>query len=142
MLQTYPDEVEADLARFYGLDIADYWRGTLSARRVWTLVTHLPEDAATAKAQRGNHWSEQMYLLAHLVDVVAFHRAEWANSHGAKLQPTPVTRPGDIETAHAEREQSKGLHDALRDMMTGGVPVLALPAGTAGLRQPAEDIVR
>jgi hypothetical protein len=39
--------VEADLQRFYGLDLADMWRGKLTVRKVAVLVANLPPGAQT-----------------------------------------------------------------------------------------------
>lgn len=72
LLLSYPEEIEADLVRFYpACDVGKFWRGEMTARRLWVLVSQLPEESATVRAQRGTHWSEQMYLLARLVDEVA-----------------------------------------------------------------------
>jgi hypothetical protein len=141
LLRHFADEVEADLARFYGLDVGDYWRGTLSARRLWVLVSQLPDDAATVKAQRGTPWPDLLYLVARLADEVAYGRAEWANAHGAHVQPQPVPRPGDADTVRDEREQVRGVHDALTGMMRGDV-VLALPSGDAEPLPPSEEVIR
>ena len=40
------EALEADLARYYQLDLADMWRGRLSVRRVSVLVHHLPPGCA------------------------------------------------------------------------------------------------
>lgn len=135
LLAQYPDEIEADIARYYpGHDIADFWRGTMSGRKLAVLVRHLPEDSATVKAQRGSPWSDLMYLVAYLADTVAYSRADYLNAHGASARPTPVPRP-QTEADRAEREQVHLVHDALVDMMHGHVPADA-PSGDGRLYQP------
>lgn len=105
------------------------------------LVSQLPDDAATVKAQRETPWTDLLYLVARVVDEVAYSRAEWANAHGAKVQPKPVARPGEADSVNAEREQVRGVHDALTDMMRGHVP-LALPPGQGTPAPPSEEIIR
>lgn len=60
--------MEADLQHYYGIDLADYWRGDLSLRRLSVLASRLPADSnvvrAITKTQPG--WDVQAYLLADL----------------------------------------------------------------------------
>jgi hypothetical protein len=128
LLRAFPEEIEADLARFYpGRDIAQFWRGEMTGRALAVLIRHLPEDAALVKAQRGTHWSELMYLVAHIADTVAYARADYANAHGGSASPEPVPRP-DSPDAEEDRQRVRHLHDALTDMMHGR-PALELAAG-------------
>jgi len=46
--------VEADLLRFYGVDLLDAHRGRLSRRRLRVLIQHLPRDAALVRALHGD----------------------------------------------------------------------------------------
>lgn len=43
--------MEADLARYYGLDLADYYRGGLSLRRLRSLIRWLPAESAVARVE-------------------------------------------------------------------------------------------
>jgi hypothetical protein len=93
--------VEADLLRYYGVDLLDYHRGTLSARRLRVLVEHLPRDAALVRALHGERadWGLAEHLLAATVDqlatgnwlFVAANRDEHAD---VPERPKPVPRPG------------------------------------------------
>lgn len=91
--------LRADLQRYYGLDLADIWRGTLAPRRVWNLSEHLPEDAALAASLAGGPehrgWTLQTYLLAHLLNSVRFADANNVRVNGGKLKsdPKPVQTP-------------------------------------------------
>lgn len=38
--------MEADLLHFYGVDLVDWYRGTISTRRVVNLVWQLPQESA------------------------------------------------------------------------------------------------
>jgi hypothetical protein len=63
-----PDTLEFDLQRYHGIDVADYWRGELSLRRLSVLVYHLPPESATARKFNPDvaGWTVEAYLLAHL----------------------------------------------------------------------------
>lgn len=50
------------------MDLLDFYRGTLSARRLIILIRHLPADSALARALNDNQtpWSTTDHLLADL----------------------------------------------------------------------------
>jgi hypothetical protein len=65
--------VEADLTRYYQVDIRDRWRydehdrPLLTLRRLSVLIRHLPDDSATAVAINGEPgWTRGEVLLADL----------------------------------------------------------------------------
>ena len=72
-----------DLLRFYGVDLADFYRGELSPRRLSVLLHHLPADSAThvALTDTPAAWSLQSFLLA---DVYAALTGE---QHPARPKP-------------------------------------------------------
>jgi len=93
--------VEADLLRFYGVDLLDYHRGRLSARRLRVLIQHLPREAALVRAVRGEaaEWGLAEHLLATAVDQLAagnwlFTAAHTAEDRDPPQRPEPVPRPG------------------------------------------------
>jgi hypothetical protein len=93
--------VEADLLRFYGVDLLDYHRGRLTARRLRVLIRHLPKDAALVRAVRGEDvdWGLTEHLLAAAVDQLAAGNWMFAAVHTAEgadppERPEPVPRPG------------------------------------------------
>jgi hypothetical protein len=53
MLREHPDALEADLQRFYGVQLGDLWRGRLSLRRLSVLVQYLPPGSAIWAQQTG-----------------------------------------------------------------------------------------
>ncbi|MEV7925306.1 hypothetical protein [Kitasatospora sp. NPDC088779] len=91
--------LRADFQRFYGLDLADVWRGHLSPRRAWALAEHLPEESALAASLAGGPehrgWTLQTHLLAHLLNAVRFADANNVRVNGGKLKrdPEPVKTP-------------------------------------------------
>lgn len=50
-LRLYGEEIEADLA-FRNVDLLDFYRGRMTARRLYVLVQGLPPDSATVQAAR------------------------------------------------------------------------------------------
>lgn len=44
--------MEADLARYYQIELADLWRGRLSLRRLFVLLRWLPYESAVAQIER------------------------------------------------------------------------------------------
>jgi len=50
LLNEFGGEIEADLLRFYRVDLLDYHRGSLSLRRLGVLIKHLPADSALVRA--------------------------------------------------------------------------------------------
>lgn len=60
--------MEADLLRFYGVDVRDRWhpdrRRRLTLRRIHVLLRHLPHDAATVAAQRDHR---PFFALEHVL---------------------------------------------------------------------------
>lgn len=44
--------MEADLARYYQIELADLWRGRLSLRRLFVLLRWLPYESAVAQVER------------------------------------------------------------------------------------------
>lgn len=47
----WPRELEVDLQRFYGVDLADLYRGELSWRRVYALTAGLPIESLVRSQQ-------------------------------------------------------------------------------------------
>lgn len=64
--------MEADLQRYYQIDLADYWRGKLSVRRLSVLVHRLPLDSATVvkTAELSPGWDTKAFLLADIFAAV------------------------------------------------------------------------
>lgn len=96
------------------MDLLDYHRGLLSARRLRVLIRHLPRESALVRAVHGPvaDWGPVEHLLAAAVDELA--AANWlfvsANlpEHADQPQrPEPVARPGQepAETPAATPEQ-------------------------------------
>lgn len=89
--------MEADLARFYGVDYRDRWRRDQRGRRVLTLrrlrvlIRHLPEESALALAERDGkpHWSVEAHLIDDLRMSLTGTKAHPAQRHPARPKPLP-----------------------------------------------------
>lgn len=97
--------MEADLLRYYRVDLLDYHRGTLSPRRLRVLIKHLPRDSALVRALHGDvaEWGLAEHLLAGAVDELAvgnwlFVAANSDENADVPERPRPVPRPG-VEAA-------------------------------------------
>ena len=96
--------MEADLLRFYQMDLLDYYRGTLSPRRLRVLIRYLPRESALVRALHGDvaDWGLTEHLLAGVVDELAvgnwlFVTANSDEHADPPARPRPVPRPGAEE---------------------------------------------
>lgn len=91
--------MEADLARHYPRDadqLAAFWRGEMSFRRLWVLVSGLPRDSNTARALLGEaaDWSPETHRLTDLLDAFNALTYVLVRANGGKMRrPSPVPRP-------------------------------------------------
>ncbi|MFG2128289.1 hypothetical protein ACGFNV_10860 [Streptomyces sp. NPDC048751] len=84
------------------MDLLDWHRDRLSARRLSVLIKHLPRDSALNRDLHGEaaEWSVTDHLLAAAVDHLAaanwmFATVNTAEDGEAPEPPVPVPRPGD-----------------------------------------------
>ena len=101
--------MEADLQRYYRLDLRDLWRGGLTLRRVGVMVAGLPPESLTMSRvlpdlpdRDGGPerlWSVEAQLLATVVDAVqsATHAIVQSNAKHRVRPPRPLPRPGGRE---------------------------------------------
>ncbi|MFJ8106769.1 hypothetical protein [Streptomyces sp. NPDC096132] len=100
------------------MDLLDWHRERLSARRLSVLIKHLPRDSALNRDLHGEaaDWSVTDHLLAAAVDHLA--AANWMfacvnSDEGDQPEPpAPVPRPGDAgeeeEDSPPPKEPSEG----------------------------------
>lgn len=64
--------VEADLRRYYGVDLLAFWRDEFTPRQVLVMLYHLPAESASAALLRDKpelqDWGLNAYLLGTVVD--------------------------------------------------------------------------
>lgn len=90
-----PDDLEADLQAVYGLDLAGYWRGEISPRRLAVLADRLPPGSVTWARLRGmpSGWDYGDVLLA---DV---YHALTGEAHPLRPAQKAVSRYADRRAA-------------------------------------------
>jgi hypothetical protein len=94
LLSEHGEAIEADLARYYHLALADLFTGRLSWRRLDVLLAALPLDSATVQARYGEtiSWTANEHLLAGTLD--ALNQIIWQLGGGKGSRPKRLTRPG------------------------------------------------
>jgi hypothetical protein len=113
VIQHYPDELEADLLEFFGVDLLNLWRGRLSLRRIGILIQSLMSKPGRstllmALDERAK-WAERDYFLARISDALElsnylFLKANVPDEDTRDLEyPAPIPRPGEPEP-QPERE--------------------------------------
>lgn len=121
-LRYFPEEIEADLQRYYGIDIGDWWREEISSRRLLVLIEQLPGESATFRARNiGDRWNETQHILAYIADQITFARRE-AQGEDSTWNPQPLPRPNEGNLRQEEQEIMSTVHDGLLAMMSGGPP--------------------
>ncbi|MFC9649206.1 hypothetical protein [Streptomyces sp. NPDC056937] len=83
------------------MDLLDWHRGRISARRLAVLIEHMPRDSAISHALHGDaaEWTVTDYLLAAAVDHLAaanwmFAAVNTDENADPPEAPIPVPRPG------------------------------------------------
>jgi len=114
IISEFPEALEADLQRYYGLDFVRFFRpgSGLSWRKLLALIDNLPPESALNTAVRNitpeerlaanagdpvkARWSTVESLLAALIDEVRQVSWMYASSHSDKAiaRPQPIRRPG------------------------------------------------
>lgn len=109
----YHEDLEYDLhVRCNGVDLLDFWRGTLSPRRLTLLLRRLPTDSmffrkAYPDDARIAEWGPTEYLLADIFDLTYAGLAA-----GSKQKPEPYPRPAAvIEKKRRDDARHKALID-------------------------------
>lgn len=115
--------MESDFQRYYGLDLTDCLRGSLSLRRVDVLVAGLPAESLTMSALAPvmaqlpasdappRQWSTEAHLVASVVDAVTQLTAIYTAAHSKSApkweplpRPTPKRQPTIRRMTDAQRE--------------------------------------
>lgn len=85
------------MQRFYGIELADRYRGRLSDRRLLTLIRELPSESATMRAiDPDTVWGLSEQLAASQIDMLAQLGWLYASAHSKGRVPRPkqIPRPG------------------------------------------------
>ncbi|MEU7863485.1 hypothetical protein [Nonomuraea sp. NPDC049141] len=119
-MRDYPDELEADLLQFFGVDLLDYWRRRVSFRRLSILVIRLlsmPGESSLAEAKFGERarWGYKEHLLADVVD--RLNIANWMvvqvnkSAESDNPFPEPHPRPGAGVASEKKKQEFASPHE-------------------------------
>lgn len=91
--------MEADLQRYYGVDLADLWRGRLSLRKISVLVTHLPPGSAVwaTESDLDYGWTLTDILLSDVFHALA------GEAHPARPKPQKAAQKQQDGNSMIER---------------------------------------
>lgn len=106
LLREQRNAIEADLHRYYGIDLLDFYRGRISLRKLAVLVEGLPAEATVYRnlQPEAAGWDIHTYLLAGILD--ALNDANWQRAEGkAHNRPERVPRPYDIAVNNAKQRR-------------------------------------
>lgn len=115
VMTEYPEELEADLLQFFGVDLLDVWRGNISLRRIMVLskrLMHMHGRAALPMAyDESLSWGTQEHLTAKIAD--SLEVANWmfiqanTSEDGEEIPfPDPIPRPGVEPPEEAPKEMA------------------------------------
>src|SRR5690606_16392944 len=81
LLDEHGEAVEADLLRYYGVDILDLGHRRLTWGRLRRLLERLPRESNLVRETVGERaaWGDSEHLLAMAVDML--HVANWQRGH-------------------------------------------------------------
>lgn len=108
-LRNWPHEIEADLARYYHLDIADWHQGGMSSRRLLALLEQLPDDSAYKTVfERAGQWPVWQQMLKTVANETSLHRASLYaggdNSYDVQVFLDPLEQQERADEAAAEQQ--------------------------------------
>jgi hypothetical protein len=133
-----PDDLEADLRRFYHLDYRDRWRATLTLRHVWVCVRRLPHDAALlVDAETGDQpWTRGDIIGARSWEMFTrqwYPGRPWSREERAEAEAKRAKDEADMAKL-ADREAYYSSGQNMRD--AGVDPGPRTPVAAAQRRQP------
>jgi hypothetical protein len=80
---------------------------------------HLPERSAFKSAVREGDWHSELYLLMHAVNELKYSRADFAAAHGAKMKPTPILSPKQMQEKAEEEQQRRDVRSVIIGQLRG-----------------------
>lgn len=104
MLANHGTALEADLQRFYQVDLADLYRGLITPRKVAVLATNLPRASAVGRSMGGpdaiSDEVESLWLLEHTT-------ASIAHAKGGSKGKAPQMREYPLSAAEVKVKKQK-----------------------------------
>lgn len=133
-----PDDLEADLRRFYHLDYSDRWRAELTLRQIWVFVRRLPHDAALlVDPKTGDQpWTRSDIIGARSWEMFTrkwYPGRPWTREERADIEAKQAKDEADLAKL-ADRETYYSSGQNMRDAGVDPGPRTPVPA--AQRRQP------
>lgn len=105
--------VEADLRRYYGVNLLDFWRDEISPRQLLVYIYHMPAESATAALIREKpelqDWGLTEFLLGGVVDrlseLVYLYTSAHLDEKEAKRLPKPESVLPNSAVEYVIREE-------------------------------------
>ncbi len=104
VLRKHGEAIEYDLM-CRGIDLLDFFRGSITPRRMWVLIKGLVRDSSTNTSREiGGPWDLETLLLAAAVDDIRLNNFILAAVNSPKGKnplpmPKPIPRPGVEENS-------------------------------------------
>jgi hypothetical protein len=108
-VRSWPHQIEADLARYYHLDIADWHTGVMTSRRLLALLEQLPDDSVYKTAfERDGQWPVWMQMLKTVANETSMHRASLYaggdNAYDVQVFVDPIEQKQRLQEALEEHQ--------------------------------------
>lgn len=120
-IRNWPNQIEADLARYYQLDVADWHQGRMSSRKLLVLLQHLPDESEyKTEFERDGQWPISMQMLKAVANETTLHRASLyaggENAYSPQVFLDPHEQRERLEEAIAEeinKEATSSMYGSL-----------------------------
>lgn len=111
-IRLWPREIEADLHRYYRLDVADWHDGALTSRKLLVLLDQLPDESRfKTEFERDGNWPVWQQMLKDLHNETALHRAGLYAGGDNAYSPTTYLDPLEMRERIAAAEAEQELHE-------------------------------
>jgi hypothetical protein len=118
LVRFFPEEIEADLA-FKGIDLADWYTGKMSSRKLLVLLKALDEDGEYMTARRNGDWSDRTYRQAAVVNELRMLRVDQAALSGEKMDAVLMESPAQLEAKADEAAERNAVRTGILAQLHG-----------------------
>lgn len=121
-IRLWPREIEADLQREYHVDIAEWWRGEVTSRRVLVLLDQLSESSGYKREyERDGNWPLWQQMLKDLHNETALHRAGLYAGGDNSYEPMMYVDPAEMRKRIAEAQELAEFHEQAESELYGNL---------------------
>jgi len=121
-IRLWPREIEADLQREYGVDVADWHTGRLTSRRALVFLDQLSEESGYKREfERDGNWPPWQQMLKDLHNETALHRAGLYAGGENAYTPTMYLDPVELRKRIAEAEELQEFREQAESELYGNL---------------------